>query len=134
MRDRILGDAGDAESRRFAGIVAALVGAHFLSRVAGVVTVEDGIERTLDIEGNVSPFVDDVEAFFSRLARSWPVYAIVLAVFLIMRRVAAALNELAEIRPHVLVIEAARAVLSPLVLNRLIRRTENSGSDPRPPG
>lgn len=53
-------------------------------RVAGVVTVEDGIKRTLDIEGNVSPFVDDVEAFFSRLARSWPVYAIVLAVFLVI--------------------------------------------------
>ena len=33
-----------------------------------------------------------------------------------------------------LVIEAARAVLSPLVLNRLIRRTKTSGSDPRPPG
>ncbi|PZO68501.1 MAG: hypothetical protein DI636_08925 [Pelagerythrobacter marensis] len=43
------------------------------------------------------------------------------------------LRMLAQGRPHVLVIEAARAVLSPLVLNRLIRRTETSGSDPRPP-
>lgn len=44
------------------------------------------------------------------------------------------LRMLAQGRPHVLVIEAARAVLSPLVLNRLIRRTKTSGSDPRPPG
>lgn len=50
-------------------------------RVSGVVTVEDGIERTLDIEGNVSPFVLDTQQFLTRLARSWPVYAIVLAVF-----------------------------------------------------
>lgn len=50
-------------------------------RVAGVVTVENRIERTLDIEGNVSPFVDDTRAFMNRLARSWPVYVIVLVVF-----------------------------------------------------
>lgn len=50
-------------------------------RVSGVVTVEDTIERTLDIEGNVSPFVLDTQQFFTRLARSWPVYVLVLAVF-----------------------------------------------------
>lgn len=50
-------------------------------RVSGVVTVEDTIERTLDIEGNVSPFVLDTQQFLTRLARSWPVYAVVLAVF-----------------------------------------------------
>lgn len=50
-------------------------------RVSGVVTVEDRIERTLDIEGNVSPFVLDTQQFLTRLARSWPVYAIVIAVF-----------------------------------------------------
>lgn len=50
-------------------------------RVSGVVTVEDGVERTLDIEGNVSPFVLDTQHFLTRLARSWPVYVLVLAVF-----------------------------------------------------
>lgn len=50
-------------------------------RVSGVVTVEDTIERTLDIEGNVSPFVLDTQQFLTRLARSWPVYLLVLAVF-----------------------------------------------------
>lgn len=53
-------------------------------RVSGVVTVEDGIERTLDIEGNVSPFVLDTQQFLTRLTRSWPVYAIVLAVFCVI--------------------------------------------------
>ena len=50
-------------------------------RVSGVVTVEDRVERTLDIEGNVSPFVLDTQHFLTRLARSWPVYVIVLTVF-----------------------------------------------------
>lgn len=50
-------------------------------RVSGVVTVEDDIERTLDIEGNVSPFVEDTRAFVTHLGRAWPVYAIVIVVF-----------------------------------------------------
>lgn len=54
------------------------------SRVEGVVTVEDEIERTLDIEGNVSPFVDDTRGFFRQIARSWPVYAIVFIVFCVI--------------------------------------------------
>ena len=44
------------------------------------------------------------------------------------------LRMLAQGRPHVLAIEAARAVLSPLVLNRLTRRPERAGPDARPPG
>ena len=44
------------------------------------------------------------------------------------------LRMLAQGRPHVLAIEAARAVLSPLVLNRLTRRPERAGPDGKPLG
>lgn len=64
--------ASEAAAERAAGIA---------SRVTGVVTVEDQLQRTLDIESNVSPFVGESAALLNRLARSWPVYLIALAAF-----------------------------------------------------
>ncbi|WP_420430742.1 mechanosensitive ion channel family protein [Hyphobacterium sp.] len=55
--------------------------ADIASRVTGVVTVEDQLQRTLDIESNVSPFVGESAAVLNRLVRSWPVYLIALAAF-----------------------------------------------------
>ncbi len=53
-------------------------------RVEGVVLVDDRLDRTLDIETNVSPFIADVEAGLTRLSRSWPVYLIVAVVFVLI--------------------------------------------------
>tara|TARA_R110002049_G_scaffold307952_1_gene510332 strand:- start:440 stop:1810 length:1371 start_codon:yes stop_codon:yes gene_type:complete len=51
------------------------------TRVAGVVTVEDQIERTLDLEGNLSPMVKNFETTLGRWARALPLLLLSLGIF-----------------------------------------------------
>ena len=51
-------------------------------RLEGVVTVEDKIDRTLDIEGNVSPLVDNFNARLKSYYRALPLLGLGLALFL----------------------------------------------------
>tara|TARA_R110000803_G_scaffold101164_1_gene169102 strand:- start:598 stop:1857 length:1260 start_codon:yes stop_codon:yes gene_type:complete len=53
-------------------------------RLEGVVTVEDKIDRTLDIEGNVSPLVDNFNAKLKSYYRALPLLGLGLALFLII--------------------------------------------------
>ena len=53
-------------------------------RLEGVVTVEDKIDRTLDIEGNVSPLVDNFNAKMKSYYRALPLLGLGLALFLII--------------------------------------------------
>ena len=53
-------------------------------RLEGVVTVEDKIDRTLDIEGNVSPLVDNFNANLKSYYRALPLFGLGLALFLII--------------------------------------------------
>jgi len=50
-------------------------------RIEGVVTVDDGIERSLDLEGNVMPMVDQFLSDLQRWARALPLVALALTVF-----------------------------------------------------
>lgn len=51
------------------------------SRIEGVVTVDDGIERTLDVRGNVVPLLDTVSMSVERWLRALPLVGISLLVF-----------------------------------------------------
>ena len=53
-------------------------------RLVGVVTVEDKMDRTLDIEGNVSPLVDTFHARLKSYYRALPLLGLGLALFLII--------------------------------------------------
>lgn len=53
-------------------------------RLVGVVTVEDKIDRTLDIEGNVSPLVETFHARLKSYYRALPLLGLGLALFLII--------------------------------------------------
>jgi small-conductance mechanosensitive channel len=67
-----------------AGEAAAARAEEIASRVEGVVTVEDRLQRRIDIESNVSPFVTETASVLNQLARSWPVYLIALMTFLLV--------------------------------------------------
>ncbi len=53
-------------------------------RLVGVVTVEDKIDRTLDIEGNVSPLVDTLNSRLKSYYRALPLLGLGLALFVII--------------------------------------------------
>lgn len=54
------------------------------NRVEGVVTVDDQIERTLDIEGNVQPMIDQFRASLASLVRALPLIGLASLIFLII--------------------------------------------------
>ncbi|HSG91472.1 MAG TPA: mechanosensitive ion channel family protein [Pseudomonadales bacterium] len=51
-------------------------------RLQGIVTVEDRIERRLDVEGNVRPVIDQFAARLTRWLRAWPLVALSSLAFL----------------------------------------------------
>ncbi len=53
-------------------------------RVEGVVTVEDSIERVLDVQGNVAPLVDQFRADIDRWLRAIPLILLAIAVFVVI--------------------------------------------------
>ena len=53
-------------------------------RVQGVVTVDDGIDRSLDIQGNVMPLIEQFKADLARWAKALPLVILALAVFLLI--------------------------------------------------
>ena len=50
-------------------------------RLEGIVTVEDEIERTLDVEGNLIPILDQFAASLKRWIRAWPLVLLSSLVF-----------------------------------------------------
>lgn len=50
-------------------------------RLAGVVTVQDNVERTLDLEDNLAPIIDRLAATTSRWSRALPLFLVSVAVF-----------------------------------------------------
>jgi small conductance mechanosensitive channel len=64
--------------------VAALRASEIAGRLVGVVTVEDKIDRTLDIEGNVTPLVDTFNARLKSYYRALPLLGLGLALFLVI--------------------------------------------------
>ena len=64
-------------------------------RVEGVVTVEDDIERTLDVQSNVAPILEDIKSRVSRWLRASPLY---LAALLVCVGIAWLANRLAGYR------------------------------------
>lgn len=52
------------------------------NRVQGIVTVEDKIERMLDVEGNVIPILDQFAAKLARWLKAWPLVLLSSLVFL----------------------------------------------------
>lgn len=63
---------------------AAIRASEIAGRLVGVVTVEDKIDRTLDIEGNVSPLVDTLNARLRSYYRALPLLGLGLALFLVI--------------------------------------------------
>lgn len=53
-------------------------------RLQGIVTVEDEIERTLDVEGNVIPILDQFAAKLTRWMKAWPLVVVSSLVFLLL--------------------------------------------------
>lgn len=53
-------------------------------RVAGVVTVEDQIERELDVQGNVAPLMDQFKEGFRQWIRAFPLFLLAIGVFIII--------------------------------------------------
>lgn len=53
-------------------------------RVAGVVTVEDQIERELDVQGNVAPLMDQFKEDFRQWIRAFPLFLLAIGVFIII--------------------------------------------------
>jgi len=51
------------------------------TRLQGVVTVEDRIERSLDVTENVTPLIDDLQLQIRRFMRAIPLYGVALLVF-----------------------------------------------------
>lgn len=52
-------------------------------RTAGVVTVEDEIDRTLDVRGNVAPVIAGLQDSFNTFKRALPLIGIALIIFLL---------------------------------------------------
>lgn len=53
-------------------------------RVEGVVTVEDKIERVLDLEGNVAPLVSQFREDFRQWVRALPLFLLAISVFVVI--------------------------------------------------
>jgi small conductance mechanosensitive channel len=54
------------------------------ARVEGVVTLEDNIDRTLDVESNLAPVVDDLRQGVRRFQRALPLYLVALVAWFVM--------------------------------------------------
>ncbi len=63
--------ANEAQARRAVDLA---------ERVTGVVTLEDDISRTLDIQGNLTPVVDDLKRSLRDFQRALPLLAVALAI------------------------------------------------------
>lgn len=50
------------------------------ARISGVVTIENRLERSLDVETSVSPILTDLATRIDRAVRAWPILLIALAV------------------------------------------------------
>jgi small-conductance mechanosensitive channel len=61
------------------------------TRVNGVVTVEDNIERVLDVQGNLVPILDQLKQGLSRWARASPLLLLAVLVFAVIAYVGHAL-------------------------------------------
>ncbi|MBU1188047.1 MAG: mechanosensitive ion channel [Gammaproteobacteria bacterium] len=53
-------------------------------RLEGIVTVEDEIERTLDVEGNVIPILDQFAAKLTRWMKAWPLVVVSSLVLVLL--------------------------------------------------
>ena len=53
-------------------------------RLEGVVTVDDGIDRTLDVQSNIMPLIDQFQSNLYRYTRAIPLILVALALFLII--------------------------------------------------
>lgn len=53
-------------------------------RLQGVVTVDDGIERSLDVHGNVTPLVEQFQANLGRWIRASPLFLLALSLLLLI--------------------------------------------------
>lgn len=51
------------------------------SQLPGVITVDDGIERRLDVQGNLSPMLDKVKSDVTQWTRALPLVALALLMF-----------------------------------------------------
>lgn len=51
------------------------------NRLEGIVTVEDEIERTLDVQGNVIPVLDQFAANLKRWTKAWPLVLVATLAF-----------------------------------------------------
>jgi len=76
VRDGVVTLAGPVANERYAERAKELA-----TRLQGVVTVEDRMERTLDVEGNVRPVVTRFRADFNHWVRALPLVALAALVF-----------------------------------------------------
>lgn len=53
-------------------------------RMEGVVTIDDNIERSLDVQGNVEPLIEQFQSDLARWTRSTPLFALAFIVFFII--------------------------------------------------
>ena len=53
-------------------------------RLQGVVTVDDGIQRSLDVQGNVTPLIEQFQSDLGRWIRASPLFLLALAVLLLI--------------------------------------------------
>lgn len=53
-------------------------------RIEGVVTVEDNIERVLDVQGNVTPLVNQFKEDFRQWVRALPLFLLAMGVFFVI--------------------------------------------------
>lgn len=54
------------------------------NRLEGIVTVEDEIERTLDVQGNVVPILDQFVANLKRWMKAWPLVLLASLLFVVI--------------------------------------------------
>lgn len=67
--------SNDAQAQRALGLA---------NRLEGIVTVEDEIERTLDVEGNVIPILEQFAAKLKLWMRAWPLMVLSCLVFVLI--------------------------------------------------
>ena len=67
--------SNEAQARKALGLA---------NRLEGIVTVEDEIERTLDLEGNVIPVLDQLVAKLKRWMKAWPLVLLSSLLFVLI--------------------------------------------------
>ena len=79
VREGVVVLSGSVANERYAQRAADLA-----IRLEGVVTVEDQIERTLDVDGNLRPVVSDLKADIDRWVKALPLVLLALLVFAVI--------------------------------------------------